>query len=112
MKNNQATPQRLFGASRQSEISFSANHYDEVWRELLEAIGESDYFNGTVTTLHEGFTSALTTTLIIYRNRHTPEHPICHLVPIWWEMATLDEDDNEHPNNFSLKELLELKIEH
>lgn len=111
MKNNQATPQRLFGASEQSEISFNAHHYDKVWSALLEAIGENDYFNGTVETSHEGITSLLTTTLIVYRNRHDPERPINRLVPIWWEMTTLDEDDNNHPNDFSLKEFLELKIE-
>lgn len=112
MKNYQATPQRLFGASEQSEILFNANHYDEVWSTLLDAIGESDYFNGKVTTEHEGFISSLTTTLIVYRDRHAPERPINRLIPVWWEMATYDEEDNQHPNNFSLKELLEKKLNH
>ena len=111
MKKTNVTPQRLFGYAEQCEINFQSSHYDEVWCSLLEAIGEGDYFNGCVETSHEGFTSLLTTTLIVYRDRHNPEQPINRLIPIWWEMATLDEDDNEHPNDFSLKELLELKIE-
>ena len=109
MKNRQATPQRLFGASNKPEISFTTDHYNQVWRSLLDAIGESDYFNGKVITSHEGFTSLLTTTLIVYRDRHAPERPITHLAPIWWEMTTHDTEGNEHPNDFSLRELLELK---
>ncbi|MBO7300613.1 MAG: hypothetical protein J6U53_04295 [Tidjanibacter sp.] len=112
MKNSQATPQRLFGASEQPEISFNANHYDQVWLSLLDSIGESNYFNGRVTTEHNEFTSTLTTTLIIYRDRHDPERPITHLAPIWWEMTTYDSEGNELPNDFSLKELLEKKLEH
>ncbi len=112
MKKSQATPQRLFGASVQPEISFNGDHYDEVWSTLLDAIRESDYFNGSVVTDHEDFTSTLTTTLIVYRNRHDPERPITNLIPIWWEMTTHDSEENEHPNDFSLKELLERKLEH
>lgn len=107
MKNRQATPQRLFGASTEPEISFTTDRYLQVWQSLTEAIGESDYFNGKVTTNHEGFTSLLTTTLIVYRDRHAPEHPITHLVPIWWEMTTHDTDEKERLNDFSFKEFLD-----
>ena len=110
MKKSNVTPQRLFGYAEQCEIDFQNNHYNEVWSALLESIGESDYFNSTVETTHEGFTSLLTTTLIVYRNRHDPERPINRLIPIWWEMVTIDNEDGEHPNNFSLRELLELNL--
>ena len=112
MQETSKTPQRLFGCAEQtansllSEIEFREEDYALVWRALLGAIGERDYFNGTVESHHAGFTASLTTTLIIYRDKHHPERPITGIVPIWWEMHTHDSEGAEHPNDFSLKELL------
>ena len=112
MQETSKTPQRLFGCAEQaatnhlSEIEFGEEDYALVWRALLGAIGERDYFNGTVESHHKDFTARLTTTLIIYRNHHHPERPITSLVPIWWEMHTLDADGRQQFNDFSLKELL------
>lgn len=84
------------------EVSFGVGEYAEVWRSVVEAVGEANYFNGKVVTSHAGFDSELTTTLIIYRDRNHPEHPITGVVPVWWEMATFD---GEHPlpNDFSFR---------
>ena len=112
MQETSKTPQRLFGCAEQtasnplSEIEFREEDYALVWRALLGAIGERDYFNGTVESHHAGFTASLTTTLIIYRDKHHPERPITGIVPIWWEMHTHDADGNQQFNDFSLKELL------
>lgn len=118
MKNCTQTPQRLFGSSansqttRSEEVSFSPEEYTEVWQTLSKAIGERDYFSGSVTCHHQGFSSHLTTTLIIYRDRTHPEHPISDVVPIWWEMTTTNSEGEERLNDFSLAVLREkLKIE-
>lgn len=112
MQETSKTPQRLFGCAEQtansllSEIEFREEDYALVWRALLGAIGERDYFNGTVESHHAGFTSSLTTTLIIYRDKHHPERPITSLIPIWWEMHTLDSEDRKHLNDFEFCELI------
>lgn len=93
------------------EIDFGDKEYGEVCDSLREAIGESNYFSGKIETAHDGFCSTLTLSVIVYRDREHPEHPITNLVPIWWEMTTLDANSNPQPNNFSFRELLELKIE-
>lgn len=91
------------------EFSFGASEYAEVWGSLRSAIGESNYFNGTVTTHHpSGVTSRLTATLIIYRDRDRAECPITKIVPIWWELTT-QRDEFPLLNDFSLRELLEHK---
>ena len=112
MHKKEKTPQRLFGCAEQAslntlaEIEFCEADYATVWCSLLEVIGERNYFNGTVECAHEAFTSRLTTTLIIYRDRTLPDRPITSIVPIWWEMHTFDADGNQQFNDFSLKELL------
>ena len=88
------------------EQKFSPKEYAEVWSELLAAVGESNYFNGSVECSHEGFDSVLTATIIIYRDRTLPQHPICDIVPVWWEMATY-KDDEPVLNDFSFHELRE-----
>lgn len=96
-----------------AEHEFSPKEYAEVWESLLEMVGESEYFNGKITTTHQGFCSELTTTIIIYRNKHHPQRPICDIVPIWWQMATFANFDNEgnlgeeHPNDFEFYTLRE-----
>ncbi len=112
MHKKEKTPQRLFGCIEQAttstlaEIEFCEEDYALVSRALLESIGESNYFNGTIECSHAAFTSRLTTSLIIYRDRTLPDRPINGIVPVWWEMATHDTDDHEVLNNFSLQELL------
>ncbi|MBR5830728.1 MAG: hypothetical protein IKY63_05645, partial [Tidjanibacter sp.] len=58
------------------EVSFGQKEYSEVWASLVEEVGEGNYFNGKIATTHAGFDSLLTATLIIYRDRNAPEHPI------------------------------------
>ena len=89
------------------EVSFGPKEYSEVWASLVEEVGEGNYFNGKIATTHADFDSLLTATIIIYRDRHTPEHPITGIVPIWWEMATF-ESEEEMLGDFSFCEFLEL----
>lgn len=110
MQEKSKTPQRLFGCTEQpaapSEIEFREEDYALVWASLVGAIGESNYFSGSVECELGGATARLTTTLIIYRDREHPKHPITKIVPIWWEMTTLDASKNKTLNNFSFRELL------
>lgn len=120
MKILSKTPQRLFGSNESApkeeaenqknfnETDFTDKHYREVWQELTEAIGEKNYYNGRVVTLHEGFTSTLRTTLIIYRDEVDCEERIVRIIPIWWEMETITDEGKNSQNNFSLHELLKL----
>lgn len=118
MKNCTQTPQRLFGSSANSQISipneitFTPEEYAEIWHTLLKAIGERGYFSGSVVTHHREFTSHLKTTLIIYRDKSLPEHPVSDIVPIWWDITTSTPEGEELLNDFSLAVLREkLKIE-
>lgn len=115
MQENSKTPQRLFGCTEQpaapSEVEFREEDYALVWASLVGAIGESSYFSGKIHTDHEGFCSTLTLSVIIYRDREHPERPITKIVPIWWEMTTLNASNNKTLNNFSFRELLELKVD-
>lgn len=113
MKKCTQTPQRLFGASANSQISipneiaFTPKEYAEVLHSLLEDIGERSYFSGSVVTHHREFTSHLKTTLIIYRDRTLPELPVSDIVPVWWEMSTTTPEGEELLNDFSLATLRE-----
>ena len=119
MKNSVKTPQRLFGSAESrsealsTEASFTQQEYGQVLESLLEAIGTKSYFNGRVITTHEGFSSLLTATLIVYR---TAEGAIRDFVPVWWELTTFLGDPNrapreELPNDFSFHSLRELFLE-
>lgn len=89
-----------------TEQTFSLHEYAEVWSELLDAVGDSNYFSGTIETNHSQFDSLLTITIIIYRDTNHPECPIRDIVPIWWEMTTYKEEQ-EVLNDFSFYALRE-----
>lgn len=120
MKNSTKTPQRLFGyeevASEAPSIGapFGTKEYAEVLSTLLEEIGSKEFYNGSVVTLHEGFYSKLTATLIIY---HSKEHEsrVRDFVPVWWEMATFAQTPAKEPprelsNDFSFHALRGLHL--
>lgn len=120
MKNTPATPQRLFGLvpnathPEQAEISFTSTHYAEVLESLLEQIAGLSYFNGRISTTHEGFSSVLTATLIIYHDDEGDlQSPVRDFVPIWWDMESFRDDESSplaRPvgNDFSLALLRKL----
>ena len=123
MKNSIKTPQRLFGltpntpsADQSESITFTPNDYAEVLASLLENIGTRNFFNGRVATSHEGFSSVLTATLIVYRrNQEDPHSPVSDFVPVWWDMECfVDEEEAPltHPvgDDFSLASLRKLLI--
>ncbi len=82
---------------------------EEVAEELLRAIGDKNYFSGTVrVTSDDGVECCLKTSCVVYRRRCAmPEgegEKIVSIVPVWWEFHTacaagiLD-------NDFSFREL-------
>lgn len=113
------TPQRLFGTSDKNpsvtsnEAVFENREYEEVWSELSRAIADANFFNGSITTQHKEFTSHLTTTLIIYRDKSDPEEPITDIVPVWWEMKAYGNESSEPlANDFSFCLLREVVLLH
>ena len=116
MQNKGKTPQRLFGSAEQfdattlSEQEWSKEDYALVWRSFLEAVGASNYFSGKIHTDHNDFYSTLTTSVIIYRDKSHPKHPITAIIPIWWEMATF-KNGEEVANDFSFHEFSQMAKE-
>lgn len=97
-------------------ININDNNYTAIAEKLLAAIGEGEYYNGTVDYDNGSFTAALRTTLIIYREPLLdPADPsraatrITDIVPVWWEFHTYGES-GEAPNDFSWGELKEFMI--
>ena len=84
-------------------ITFSHEDYLQVAEQLLEAIGERQFFSTNLTVELDTFDATLIATLIIYR---TPEGDIRDVVPVWWEMHTYEPDTYEELlNDFSFGEL-------
>lgn len=70
--------------------------YDEVAERLFNVIGDSSFFNGSVSVECDEFDAVLTISAIIYRS--ATQHcdgssfsEISDIVPIWWEFATFAE---------------------
>lgn len=82
--------------------------YEETFSRLAEAIGDRNYFSGTVTFAFGDATCRLTTSVIVYRRTESlPEGDfdvISDLVPVWWEFHT-ETDEGEVPNDFSFSHL-------
>ncbi len=83
--------------------------YDEIRARLTEAIGDENYFSGTLTFPFEGIFCRLQTSVIVYRRtERLPEGTfsvITDLVPVWWEFHTESDDAGEMLNDFSFDEL-------
>ncbi len=83
--------------------------YDEIRTRLTEAIGDENYFSGTLTFPFEGISCRLQTSVIVYRRtERLPEGTfsvIDDLVPVWWEFHTESDDAGEMLNDFSFDEL-------
>lgn len=92
-------------------ISIDDSVYGAVAERLLAAIGNSEFYNGTVEYDGEGFCSELRTTLIVYREPLLdPADPsqaarrITDIVPVWWEYH-LHGPSGERATDFSWREL-------
>ncbi len=96
-------------------IEISTPAYCTIAARLRQAIGQSDYFNGTIEYETEEFYSTLTLTAIIYRRTEImpegPRRPISDIVPIWWEFTTVQECGNVL-NCFSFSELKPFLIDY
>lgn len=95
-------------------IEISCDIYREIAVRLLDRIGTSEYFNGSVEYETDEMYTRLTLTAIIYRRTETaPEgtrKPMVDMVPVWWEFSTIQEH-GEMINDFSLAELKTYLIE-
>lgn len=89
-------------------IEISTEIYQAIARRLKAAVGDTNYFNGTVEYETEEFYSTLTlTSIVCRRNESLPEGDfsrIADLVPVWWEFSTVQEC-GEVLNDFSFAEL-------
>jgi hypothetical protein len=94
-------------ANRCSMIEIGGEDYAAVAGLLAEAIGGREFFNGSVTYDCASFSSRLTATLLIYRDRADPD-TITGMVPVWWEFATFSADGRPTANDFSFSELKSL----
>ena len=92
-------------------ISIDDSIYGVIADKLLGAIGDSDFFNGTVECDTAEYCSELRTTLIIYRepmldpaDESRAAARITAIVPVWWEFH-LHESCGERLTDFSWSEL-------
>ncbi len=96
-------------------IEISTENYSAFAAELREAIGDQEYFNGSVELDTEEFSARLVVTLVVYRRTETlPEgvrRPISNVVPVWWELTTTTEGVNAL-YDFSFSELKPYLIDH
>ncbi len=83
--------------------------YDEIRTRLTEAIGDENYFSGTLAFPFEGISCRLRASVIVCRRtERLPEGTfsvIDDLVPVWWEFHTESDDAGEMLNDFSFDEL-------
>ena len=84
--------------------------YAQAASSLLEAVGDGYYYNGSIDVDGDGFSAALTATLIVYREAETmPEgctvSHISDVVPVWWEFVTVVPGAGEVLNDFCFKRL-------
>ena len=88
--------------------SVSSELYLEVAARLLEAVGDSSYFSGSLSFPFGDAECRLTTSVIVYRRRERlPEgdrDAVVDLVPVWWEFHTTGEG-GEVLNDFSFADL-------
>ncbi len=90
-------------------IEVTCDVYREIAVRLLERIGSSEWFNGSVEYETDDVYTRLTLSAIVYRRSETgPEgvtlRPISDVVPVWWEFSTVQQC-GEVLNDFSFADL-------
>ena len=79
--------------------------YETVRAQLIDAIGESGYFSGSLSFDFDGLLCTLRCSLIVSRrDERLPEgcfRCIADLIPVWWEYHTVDAEGRELLNDFS-----------
>lgn len=98
----------------QKMVSFNESMYKNLAQMLISAIGNGEFFNGSVEMDFEDFHSTLKTTLIIYREKECPDRSevssgpsdgrITDVIPVWWELSTTSVSGIIN-NDFSWREL-------
>ena len=88
--------------------SISPELYRQVTGRLSDAIGDGDYFSGSLDFVFGPVSCRLVVTVIVYRARVVlPEgerRPVADVVPVWWEFRT-DAGEGPTDNDFSFSEL-------
>ncbi len=88
--------------------SVSPELYEEVKRRFIELIDDRNYFSGHLAFDFEGWECRLVCSCFVRRREEVlPEgvaHPICDLMPVWWEFHTYD-SCCERLNDFSFSTL-------
>ncbi|MDL2320503.1 hypothetical protein LJC45_05160 [Alistipes sp. OttesenSCG-928-B03] len=92
-------------------IPVNDKSYNEIAEKLLEAIGQGEYYNGTVEYECEEYSAALRCTLLVYREPLFDESApagaarlITDIVPVWWEFHTFN-IGGEEINDFEWQNL-------
>jgi hypothetical protein len=95
-------------AGNDPNLEIEPAHYVAVAYELAVAVGESEFFSGSICCSHEGFDSTLTATILVYRRpEQLPEGTVSviyDIVPVWWEFTTVAPDGSELINDFCFGE--------
>lgn len=91
-------------------IEISHQEYQRVADTLAPHLHSTDFYAGRTECTHNGYTSELIATLIVYRqplhNTDLPtERHVIDVVPVWWEFHTYCPDGNEVLNDFSFSQL-------
>ena len=84
-------------------LNITSEIYRTVANRLREAVGEAEFFSGTIAVAAD-VDYTLRATLLIYRRTVSDEsgswRAIDHVVPVWWEFHTYINSE-EHLNDFS-----------
>ncbi|MFI3278123.1 MAG: hypothetical protein SNH13_05785 [Rikenellaceae bacterium] len=85
----------------------NSQHYEALTQRLHDSIiGGSNYFNGNLSFETNDADCDFIASLIIYRSTLSlPEgivHPVCDIVPVWWEFHTKTLD-GEQINDFDFE---------
>lgn len=103
-----SAPSRVLDCVLERQVQVSEALYLETYDRLRDAIGQQNYFSGSITFPFGGVECRLTIVVIAYRRDTSypegDEDEIENLVPVWWEFHTM-KDGEELPNNFLFSEL-------
>lgn len=88
-------------------LNITSEIYRLVAARLRDAVGEAEFFSGTIAVAAD-VDYTLRTTLLVYRHEVSDERgswsAICDLVPVWWEFHSVT-IDGEVLNDFDFEEL-------
>lgn len=89
-------------AKNHFQMTMTPEIYDIMARMLLDRIGDSNFFNGSIEAEYQGRTYSLRVTLIVYRTGDCDPADaapaggaISDIVPVWWEYRSVCGDDSE-----------------